>query len=160
MAVPISWSCQHARATIKTDDGEIILVTYGGVINGSKEVRDRFSNGEAPTSKDYESFITAPQFTTGSKKYDWLNHTQAVGKMVSIQRGSRSNTLGLSFADDIRGGMDHAFSLDHLTDNRYRCHHLSTGPAKTGRSEHQTANRTGHCRVPRSLDQTRRCRDC
>ena len=75
------------RATIKTDDGEIILVTYTGVANSSKEARDRFNNGEVLTSKDYEYFITAPQFTTGSKKYDWLNQIQAVGKMVSIQRG-------------------------------------------------------------------------
>jgi hypothetical protein len=75
------------RATIKTDDGEIILVTYSGAIAASKEVNDRFNNGEVLTSKDYEYFITAPQFTTGSKKYDWLNQIQAVGKMVSIQRG-------------------------------------------------------------------------
>jgi hypothetical protein len=74
------------RATIKTDDGEIILATYSGAIAASKEVNDRFNNGEVLTSKD-EYFITAPQFTTGSKKYDWLNHIQAIGKMVSIQRG-------------------------------------------------------------------------
>ena len=74
------------RVTIKTDDGEIILVTYSGAINSSKEVRDRFNNGEVITSKD-EYFIVAPQFTTGSKKYEWLNQIQAVGKMVSIQRG-------------------------------------------------------------------------
>lgn len=74
------------RATIKTDDGEIILVTYSGAIAASKEVNDRFNNGEVLTSKD-EYFITAPQFTTGSTKYDWLNQIQAVGKMVSIQRG-------------------------------------------------------------------------
>src|SRR5215471_17659406 len=60
------------RATIKTDDDEIILATYSGAINNSKEVRDRFNNGEVISSKD-EYFIVAPQFTTGSKKYEWLN---------------------------------------------------------------------------------------
>jgi hypothetical protein len=30
-----------------------------------------------------------PQFTTGSKKYEWLNQIQAVGKMVSVQRGTK-----------------------------------------------------------------------
>jgi Protein of unknown function (DUF3237) len=74
------------RATIKTDDGEIILVTYSGAFVRSKEVNDRFNNGEVLSSED-AYFITAPQFTTGSKKYDWLNQIQAVGKMVSIQRG-------------------------------------------------------------------------
>ena len=68
------------------NDGEIILVTYSGAIAASKEVNDRLNNGEEITSKD-EYFITAPQFTTGSKKYEWLNHIQAVGKMVSFQRG-------------------------------------------------------------------------
>ena len=75
-----------ARLTIKTDDGEFILVAYSGVIARSKEVIDRFNNGEVITSKD-EYFITVPQFTTGSQKYDWLNHIQAVGKMISTQRG-------------------------------------------------------------------------
>ena len=75
------------RATIKTDDGEIILVTYSGVVANNKEIMDRFNNGEVLTSKDGWYFITAPQFTTGSKKYEWLNQIQAVGKMVSIQRG-------------------------------------------------------------------------
>ena len=74
------------RATIKTDDGEIILVTYSGAFAASKEVNDRFNNGEAITSKD-AYFITAPQFTTGSKKDEWLNQIQAVGKMISLQRG-------------------------------------------------------------------------
>ena len=66
-------------------NGEI-LVTYSGAFAASKEVNDRFNNGEVIASKD-EYFITAPQFTTGSKKYEWLNQIQAVGKMVSIQRG-------------------------------------------------------------------------
>ena len=73
------------RATIKTDDGELILVEYGGIIVPSKEVMDRFNKGEVIASKD-EYFITAPRFTTASKKYAWLNHLQAVGKMVSVQK--------------------------------------------------------------------------
>jgi hypothetical protein len=74
------------RATIKSDDGELILVEYGGIIVASKEVMDRLNKGEVLTSKDYEYFITAPRFTTASKKYAWLNHVQAVGKMVSVQK--------------------------------------------------------------------------
>jgi len=73
------------RATIQTDDGEIILVNYGGMINRSKEAIDRFNNGEVITSMDAYS-VVAPQFTTGSKKYAWLNQIHAFGKMVSIQR--------------------------------------------------------------------------
>jgi hypothetical protein len=72
------------RATIKTDDGEFIFVEYSGVIVPTKETNDRFNKGEVITSKE-EYFITAPKFSTASKKYEWLNHIQAVGKMVSVQ---------------------------------------------------------------------------
>jgi hypothetical protein len=75
------------RATIKTDDGELILVEYNGVIVSSKEVMDRFNKGEVTTSND-EYFVTAPRFTTASKKYEWINQLQAVGKMVSIKNTS------------------------------------------------------------------------
>jgi hypothetical protein len=47
-------------------------------------VNDRFAKGEVITSKD-EYFVTAPRFTTASKKYGWINHLQAVGKMVAVQ---------------------------------------------------------------------------
>ena len=74
------------RGTIKTDDAELILSEYGGIIVPIKEAMDRFNKGEVLTTKDYEYFITAPRFTTASKKYAWLNHVQAVGKMVSVQK--------------------------------------------------------------------------
>jgi hypothetical protein len=74
------------RGTLKTDDGELILVEYGGVISTSKEAFDRFAKGEVIAAKDMY-FMTALKFSTSSKKYDWLNHIQAVGKMVSVQAG-------------------------------------------------------------------------
>jgi hypothetical protein len=74
------------RAMIKTDDGELIMATYSGAIVPSKEVMERFNKGEVITSKD-EYFIVAPQFTTASKKYEWLNQVQAIGKMVTVQQG-------------------------------------------------------------------------
>jgi Protein of unknown function (DUF3237) len=72
------------RGTIKTDDGEFIFFEYSGVIVPTKEIMDRFNKGEVITSKE-EYFITAPKFSTASKKYEWLNHIQAVGKMVTVQ---------------------------------------------------------------------------
>lgn len=74
----------NARTTIKTDDGELILVEWGGVVAPTKEVMDRFNKGEVITSKD-EYAIWTERFTTGSKKYDWLNRIQAVGKLVAVQ---------------------------------------------------------------------------
>jgi len=75
-----------ARLTVKTDDGELILVEYNGVIVPSKEVMDRLNKGELITSND-EYFFSTPRFTTSSAKYDWLNKTQAVQKMVSLGQG-------------------------------------------------------------------------
>jgi Protein of unknown function (DUF3237) len=46
------------RSTLKTDDGELILVEYGGVISTSKESFDRFAKGEVIAAKDMD-FITA-----------------------------------------------------------------------------------------------------
>jgi hypothetical protein len=71
------------RASIKTTEGDLILVEYSGVIVASKDVSDRVMKGEEVTYKD-EYFITAPRFTTASKTYDWLNKIQAVGKMVTL----------------------------------------------------------------------------
>jgi Protein of unknown function (DUF3237) len=48
--------------------------------------QDRIAKGEVLTSKDVY-FMTTPKFSTSSKKYDWLNHIQAVGKMISVQSG-------------------------------------------------------------------------
>jgi hypothetical protein len=73
------------RLTLKTDDGEVIFVEYGGVVGWSKEVMDRLDKGEVITTKDVY-WITTPRFTTASKKYAWLNHVQAVGKLVSLQK--------------------------------------------------------------------------
>jgi hypothetical protein len=40
------------RGTLKTDDGELVLVEYGGVISTSKEAFDRFAKGEVIAAKD------------------------------------------------------------------------------------------------------------
>ena len=72
------------RESIKADDGEILFLESGGVIVTNKELLDRFSKGEVLTAID-EFFITAGTIATTSKKYDWLNHVQLVGKMISVQ---------------------------------------------------------------------------
>jgi len=57
------------RLTLRTDDGEHILVTYTGIgvpdADGAMQIR------------------TAPLFETGAEKYAWLNDVQAVGIGVS-----------------------------------------------------------------------------
>ncbi len=54
------------RATLRTDDGELIYTTYRGILRGS------------PDSPDFY-FRTAPMYETASEKYGWLNRIVAVG---------------------------------------------------------------------------------
>ena len=91
------------RATINTDDGEIILVNYGGLINRSQEVIDRFNNGEVITSMDAYS-VVAPQFTTGSKNMTGLIRSRRSARWFRSSEGSRLNTTGSLSADDISDG--------------------------------------------------------
>ena len=75
-----------ARATIQTDDGELIFTSYNGVLQCSREQRDRLRAGEELKADDCY-LIAAPTFETKSEKYDWLNAVQAIAKMVSFKPG-------------------------------------------------------------------------
>jgi len=74
------------RATIQTDDGEIIFISSSGVLQCPKDNADRLAKGELlKTNECY--YITAPTFETKSEKYGWLNGMQAIGKMIEVKRG-------------------------------------------------------------------------
>jgi Protein of unknown function (DUF3237) len=75
------------RATLKTDDGDYIYITYNGIIQHSKESAERMSKGDTLTWKDIPYFVTAPTFQTSSKKYGWLNSVQAINKVVEVKVG-------------------------------------------------------------------------
>lgn len=74
------------RATIRTDDGEIIFVAYNGVRQCPKEVAERVVKSELIKQGECY-FITSPTFETKSEKYGWLNGVQAVGKALELKRG-------------------------------------------------------------------------
>lgn len=75
------------RATIKTDDDQLIYLSYNGIIQHSKESAEKLNNGELLTTKDIPYFITAPTFQTSSEKYAWLNSVQAINKVVEVKLG-------------------------------------------------------------------------
>jgi hypothetical protein len=75
------------RATLKTDDGALIYISYNGIIQHSAERADRLNKGETLTTKDIPYFITAPTFETSSENYAWLNSVQLVNKMVELKFG-------------------------------------------------------------------------
>ena len=70
------------RGTIKTDDGEFIFFEYSGVIVPTKEIMDRFSKGGYHLERGVFYHRTEIQHGV---KYEWLNHIQAIGKMVTVQ---------------------------------------------------------------------------
>jgi hypothetical protein len=77
-----------ARMMVRTDDGAVIHVSYGGVINVSAENFQRMGQGGTLTADDMY-FIIAPVFQTSHAKYAWLNRIQAIGKVVAVQGGER-----------------------------------------------------------------------
>ncbi len=69
------------RATLRTHDGAVILVTYHGIAvqrNGRLEIR------------------TAPLFETGDVRYAWLNNVQAVGVGSTVPNGVRYEVYALA----------------------------------------------------------------
>jgi hypothetical protein len=66
------------RATLRTDDGQLIYTYYHGIISGPPEVIARALQGEAVDPSEYY-FRTAPYYETASEKYGWLNRVIAVG---------------------------------------------------------------------------------
>ena len=66
------------RATIRTDDGELIYSYYRGILHAPPEVLECIQKGENVDPSEYY-FRTTPIFETASDKYDWLNRIIAVG---------------------------------------------------------------------------------
>ncbi len=69
---------QDARLALRTEDGELILMTYRGIRNSAPEVNARMAAGEVVDASEYYLRI-APFFETGAAKYAWLNNIIAVG---------------------------------------------------------------------------------
>jgi Protein of unknown function (DUF3237) len=69
-----------SRATIQTDDGALIDITYSGYSYSSAKIAALIGAGKGGelSPGDYY-FRTSVSFETGSPKYAWLNHTVGVG---------------------------------------------------------------------------------
>jgi Protein of unknown function (DUF3237) len=68
------------RATIKTDDGALIFITYTGYSYATAKIASMLGAGRGSevSSADYY-FRTNVSCETSSPRYAWLNHTVAVG---------------------------------------------------------------------------------
>lgn len=77
------------RATIETDDGALVYISYNGVIHHTEESAEKMAKGETLSANDFY-FVTAPTMRTSSEKYAWLNHVQCIGKVVEVKAGDGS----------------------------------------------------------------------
>ena len=66
------------RATMQTDDNEIVYTYYRGIINADLEIIDKIQKGEDVDPSEYY-FRTTPVFETSSEKYGWINRIVSVG---------------------------------------------------------------------------------
>ena len=66
------------RLTLKTDDGALIYMTYGGRRHGPADVMQKLAAGEEVDPSLYY-FRIAPRFETSSEKYAWMNRTVFIG---------------------------------------------------------------------------------
>lgn len=77
------------RLSLKTHDGELIHMTYGGRWIVPADLRapmaDIASRHRIDPSRYY--FRTTPLFETGSKRYAWLNDVVAVGSGYLVEGG-------------------------------------------------------------------------
>lgn len=74
------------RLILKTDDGDLISMTYKGLRAGSPDILKRIDAGESvDPSKFY--FRTNPLFETSSTKYGWMNNILAIGSGFREAKG-------------------------------------------------------------------------
>ena len=73
------------RATLTTDEGELIFMEEGLIIFGNDAVGRNKEGGTLP-SED-ERVANAPRFITTSKTYGWLNNVEVLAKRVSSSPG-------------------------------------------------------------------------
>lgn len=71
------------RLSLRTDDGAIVYMTYGGRMVAAAEDMPYaldFAKPDDPDGAGRYYFRTNPLFETGDDRYAWLNHIVAVGK--------------------------------------------------------------------------------
>jgi Protein of unknown function (DUF3237) len=65
------------RATLETDDGALLYVTYYGLLKAAPEVLARFGSDDPPKASEFY-FRTCPRIETGDPRYQWLNEAVCV----------------------------------------------------------------------------------
>jgi hypothetical protein len=66
------------RLQLRTDEGELIHMTYRGLRHGPPEVMARLAAGESVDPRSYY-FRIAPAFETAAPRLQWLHRIMAIG---------------------------------------------------------------------------------
>jgi hypothetical protein len=74
------------RATVQTDDGAFIYMTYGGLIVAEPAVFGRLLQGDDVPLGEYYFYVN-PMFQTGAPQYAWLNKLIALGRGKVVPGG-------------------------------------------------------------------------
>jgi hypothetical protein len=76
---PDGWARVDVRGQILTDDGAVILVTYGGVLELNEKVMVAMAAGEGTEFED-QYFRITPRLETGDARYAWVNQTVFIAR--------------------------------------------------------------------------------
>lgn len=74
------------RATLQTDDGALIYVTYRGYLTKVAELLPQWAAGVQIPHEEYY-FVVTPYFETSAAQYAWLQQVVAFGMGSLIQGG-------------------------------------------------------------------------
>jgi hypothetical protein len=66
------------RATLETDDGALIYVSYRGYVHNVPAILPRWGAGETIAHQE-NYFLVTPYYETSAPQYAWLTETIAVG---------------------------------------------------------------------------------
>src|SRR5262249_19779390 len=66
------------RLALRTEDQQLLYMTYRGLLHVPPDVDRRLQDGE-PVDPGEDYFRTGPCFETASERYCWLNRLMAVG---------------------------------------------------------------------------------
>ena len=76
----------NVRATIETDDGALIYMTYRGVSDMGEDAYEKFLKGEPPEGG--APIHSSPVFSTAHPDYLWLNRVQCLGIGQAVPESS------------------------------------------------------------------------
>jgi hypothetical protein len=83
---PDGWARLDVRGQIVTDDGAVLYVAYGGVLQLTEKVMAAMASHDE-TSFDDQYFRTSPTLESGDERYAWVNQTVFVARGRMSARG-------------------------------------------------------------------------